>query len=184
MSLGLEDALRKGTLLSILGRGDFTSGKAPEGAEGAVHLPDHERIAGAKHLQGQFEAGPDFGHGGDPLIFKDAHAARAFERIALKVEMLFVRADPRIADNRQIPLPPVPLPLVKSPRPRIDKRVPFLSASSRLSAYPLRRSPKARFAPDCDRAHGAQIPIRSFPPNLHKRDPSDLSTAIRSGQAP
>ena len=27
---------------------------------------------------------------------------------ALKVEMLFVGADPRIADNRQIPLPPVP----------------------------------------------------------------------------
>ena len=79
-----------------------------QGAEGAVHLPDHERIAGAEHLQGQREAGPDFGDGGDAFIFKDAHAARAFERVALKVEMLFVGADPRIADNRQIPLPPVP----------------------------------------------------------------------------
>lgn len=100
--------------------------RVTQGAESAAHLPGHKRIAGIEHLSRQLKAETDTGHGGYPLIFKDARTTGGLQRIALEVEMLFVGTDARIADDRQVQ-PPSCCRRGWRDRPphRVDKRAPF-----------------------------------------------------------
>lgn len=69
-----------------------------EGAEGAVHFPDNEAVAGFEGVEGGGELGAVFGGGGEAFVFEDLGAACPCESVDLEVKILFVGGDAGVAD--------------------------------------------------------------------------------------
>ena len=60
-----------------------------QGAEGAVHFPDDEGVAGLECCKGLSELRALTGNGGHPFILEDALAARFAQCVDLQIEILF-----------------------------------------------------------------------------------------------
>src|SRR5262245_31961547 len=71
-----------------------------QAANSPVQFPDHEGIATLKHVQCSVETGTSRSDGRNTGILEYPFASGSLQRIALKIEVLFVSTYSRIAQNR------------------------------------------------------------------------------------